>query len=447
MRSRPVGSVASSFVLIPRPILTELADALDAIDDGLRLATVEVDIDPLDLVRAGHEAFGFSAFFASPEGRSVGALGTAQVLATSGPDRLRRLDTAVAELPVDAPIVAGFAFASDGPTGTAWEGFPGATAVVPIITVRRSGGRSRLTIAVPPGSDGRMLLSAASTLRVPGPVGDVVASDPVIESRPGPSDWTETVAEAVGAIGAGALQKVVLARSVVMRTTEPVEPFDVVSHLRDRYPSCRVFGWQVDGGTFVGASPELLVARSGDHFHLSPLAGSAPRGVDADDDRRLGDELLASSKDRVEHDIVVEDAVRRLRPLAETVDFPSEPQLQRFATVQHLATPIQGSSGSRTLVLADALHPTPAVGGAPRSDALAFIDKREGLDRGWYAGGIGWLEAGGDGELALGLRCALLRGDTALLYAGNGIVAASDPEAELAETRLKLRTLLDLFQG
>lgn len=434
-------------MLIPRPVLTTIAAALAAQAEGLRVASADVEIDPLELVRAGHEAFGFAGFFSSPEGHSIGALGIAQLIASGGPERLERLDRAVLDLPGDAPILAGFSFASDGPGGTGWEGFPGAAAVVPTISVRRSGGRSRLTIAIPPGSDGRMVLSAAAALRPAGAAGPVGSLDHTVESRPSPSDWVETVAEAVGAIRAGAFQKVVLARSVSVKTADAINAFDVVAHLRDRYPACRVFGWQVDGGTFVGASPELLVARSGDHFHLSPLAGSAPRGDSADEDRRLGDELLASSKDRSEHDIVIQDAVRRLRPLAESIDHPAEPQLHRFATVQHLATPIAGSSGSRALALAAALHPTPAVGGAPRADALAFIEKREGIDRGWYAGGIGWLTPDGDGELALALRCALVRGDSALLFAGNGIVAASDPAAELTETRLKLRPLLDLLTG
>jgi len=198
---------------------------------------------------------------------------------------------------------------------------------------------------------------------------------------------------------------------------------------------------------FLGATPELLVTRERERFHISPLAGSGPRGVDADDDRRLGDELLASEKDRLEHSIVVDDVVRRLTPITKGITHPSVPVLERFATVQHLATPIAGSTDRRVLDLAGVLHPTAAVGGFPRSEALAFIAKQEGIDRGWYSGGIGWIEPGGDGEIAVALRCALVRGDQAIIYAGNGIVKGSDPGDELAETRLKLRPMLDLLTG
>ena len=144
---------------------------------------------------------------------------------------------------------------------------------------------------------------------------------------------------------------------------------------------------------------------------------------------------------------MVEDAVQRLQDVATGVTHPVGPVLQRFATVQHLATPITGTTSRRVIELVGALHPTAAVGGAPRGAALSFIDKHEGIDRGWYSGGIGWVEPGGDGEFAVALRCALVQGDHAVLYAGNGIVAGSDPDAELAETRLKLRPMLELLTG
>jgi len=290
-----------------------------------------------------------------------------------------------------------------------------------------------------------MLLALVSTLRPPAAPGTGREVDHAVESRPSPHDWLGLVAEAVAGIRGAAMQKVVLARSVAIRSSTAFEPFDLVATLRDRYPECRVFGWQEGESTFIGASPELLIAREGRHFELAPLAGSAPRGTDPEHDRRLGDALLASPKDRMEHEIVVDDAVRRLTGLVTTIERSATPQLQRFATVQHLATPIGGTTDARILELAGALHPTPAVGGAPRAEALAFIDKMEGIDRGWYAGGIGWADGAGNGEIALGLRSALVRGDQAIVYAGNGIVRDSEPEAELEETRLKLRPMLDLL--
>jgi isochorismate synthase EntC len=155
--------------------------------------------------------------------------------------------------------------------------------------------------------------------------------------------------------------------------------------------------------------------------------------------------LLASDKDRAEHRWVVRDVARRLAPLADVIDVPPAPRLERLSTVQHLATPITGSGDARLLELVGALHPTPAVGGTPTPEALSFIGKMESVPRGWYSGGIGWLDPGGDGEVALALRCALIRDDEAVVFAGNGIVGASLPEEEVAETRLKLRPMLDLL--
>jgi len=423
----------------------ELDEALRAASGMIRIASVDVDIDPLDLVRAGSEAFGWAGFYASPQARSIGALGSAATFAAGGPGRLETIDGEVRSLPDGVSLLLGFSFDENGPAGLDWEGFSSAAAILPEVCVTRVGGRSSLTVALRPGSDGRALLGLLSALRAPGDVVGDREVDHTVESRPLPDDWRDLVGEAVEAIGVDTFEKVVLARTVVVNTPRPQGPFDLAAQLRDRYPECRVFGWQQGESTFLGASPEVLITREGDRFQLSPLAGSAPRGADADRDRRFGDALLSSDKDRLEHSIVVEDAVRRLSSMTTGITHPSEPVLQRFATVQHLATPITGHTDRRLLDLAAALHPTAAVGGHPRAEALAFIAKQEGIDRGWYSGGIGWMEPGGDGELAIALRCALVRGDHAIVYAGNGIVDGSNPDEELIETRLKLRPMLDLL--
>jgi isochorismate synthase len=434
-------------MLIPRPVLLELDEALRSDEGPLRLATVDIDVDPLDLVRSGAAAFGWAGFYSSPDGPSIGGLGTAVETAAGGSGRLADLGWGIAEYPPDLHFFTGFAFDDEGPSGVDWEGFGPAHAVLPEVTVVRSGGRSRLTVAIRPGSDGRLLMGLLSALRPPARVSQSREVDHTVESRPHASDWSDLVAEAVDVIAAGGLEKVVLARTVRVHAPGRIPAFDLVAQLRDLYPECRVYGWQEGDGVFIGASPELLVAREGERFRLNPLAGSTGRGADGEEDRLLGDALLASDKNRREHAVVVDDAVKRLEAVASTVDHPSEPILQRFATVQHLATPISGRTDQPILDLAAALHPTAAVGGAPRSDALAFIAKQEGIDRGWYSGGIGWTMPSGDGELAVALRCALVRGEHAILYAGNGIVDGSLPEQELAETRLKLRPMLDLLTG
>lgn len=436
-------------MLIPRQTLLEIDGQLRARSDEsrLRIVSAAADVDPLDVVRAGSEAFGWAGFYSSPDGRSIGALGAARVIAANGAGRFEQIDAHIADLPPGTQFLTGFSFDEDGPGGVEWEGFPSAAAVLPEVTVSRIRGRSVLTVVVRPGSDGRLLLGLLSTLRAPARALSEQEIDHTVESRPSPADWRGLVGDAVTTIRAGGFEKVVLARTVIVRTPRAISPFDLVAQLRDRYLGCRVFGWQQGGSTFLGASPELLVSREGDRFQSNPLAGSARRGDDPDEDRRIGDRLLASTKDRLEHSIVVDDAAHRLGDIATNVSRPAEPILYRYATVQHLATPITGSTGKRLLDLVSKLHPTAAVGGAPRSAALAFIAKQEGVDRGWYSGGIGWAEPGGNGEIAVGLRSALVRGDHAIAYAGNGIVEGSDPEEELGETRLKLRPMLDLLTG
>ena len=259
------------------------------------------------------------------------------------------------------------------------------------------------------------------------------------------AEWERKVAAVAAAAGRGGPAKVVLARSLQVALERPPEPFDLVALLRERFPAAYAYGWQAGPAALVGASPELLVSRRGERFACRPLAGSAARGSDPEADRRLGEALLASAKDRAEHAFVVEAIIAALRPLAASLEVPAGPVLDRLPGVQHLATPLAGTTGARLLALVAALHPTPAVGGVPRDPALAAIAGAEGFDRGWYAGGVGWADAGGDGEVALALRGALLRHDQATLYAGAGIVAGSDPAAEAAETGLKLGAMLGLW--
>ena len=306
---------------------------------------------------------------------------------------------------------------------------------------------TRLTVSLPPGVEVGDALEGLSGLLVPEEPQVPEAANHVIAAQPSPSGYREEVAEAVSAIKAGALQKVVLARQVEIRSEPISDPFGLVEQLCAVQPESFSYGWQEGPAVFLGASPELLVARSGNEVACHPHAGSAPRGATDEEDQELGQALIDSAKDNNEHRLVVEDVLRRLKTRVTSVQPAAAPALHKTATVQHLATMVTGrlAVDHHVLDLAGDLHPTPAVGGTPRSEALAFIDKAEGLDRGWYSGGIGWVSPSGDGVIAVAVRCGLLRGEEAYLYAGNGIVARSDPEAELAETRLKFRPLLNLL--
>ena len=259
-------------------------------------------------------------------------------------------------------------------------------------------------------------------------------------SRPH-DEWCATVGEAVRAIRAGGLRKVVLAREVLIEANRPILPSHALRRLRALYPSCMLFS--VDG--FMGASPELLVSRLGAQIASQPMAGTIPRSGDPAVDDRLAAALLRSPKDRLEHRLVVDAVAAGLGPYCTQLDVPAEPSIVPLRNVCHLGTTLTGrlaDPAPSALELALTLHPTPAVAGTPTEPALARIAALEGVDRGRYAGPVGWVGAGGDGEWAVGIRSAEVSGNRARLLAGVGVVGDSDPEAELAETQLKLQALL-----
>jgi isochorismate synthase len=201
--------------------------------------------------------------------------------------------------------------------------------------------------------------------------------------------------------------------------------------------------------TFLGASPELLVGVSHRVVRAQGLAGSAPRGASAEADEELGRALLHSAKDRIEHEIVVRALREGLAPLTDDVRAPNQPGLLRLPNIQHLATEVRASAraGTDVLALVERLHPTPAVCGWPTADARRVIAEHERFDRGWYAGPVGWVDAAGDGEFAVALRSALVRGARAWLFAGAGIMGDSQPGDELAEIGLKFRPLTGALTG
>ena len=264
-----------------------------------------------------------------------------------------------------------------------------------------------------------------------------------------PEHFEAAVARARELIEAGALEKIVLAREVQVHAPRAHDPAAVFGALREAFPSCFIVCVGRGDAAFVAASPELLVRREGQRVSTMALAGSTRRSADPAVDAHLGEQLIRSAKDREEHAIVARRIERELAPHALWIAASPEPVLVRVANIQHLATPIRAQLAEprEAIELLELLHPTPAVGGDPRERALEWIPALEGLDRGWYAGPVGWVDATGDGELCVALRCALLRGEVAHCYAGVGVVRDSDPAAELAETELKLQALLPLLAG
>lgn len=248
-------------------------------------------------------------------------------------------------------------------------------------------------------------------------------------------EWKNSVADVIDRIGHGELDKVVLARDIVAEVSDDFDVRYLLLRLAAAYPECWTF--QVDD--MVGATPELLVRRTNDVVLSRVLAGTVKRRGDEGEDATLAKALLGSDKDLEEHEYAVRSVARALAHHCTDLRVPTQPRVLRLSNVQHLATDITGrlADGASALALAASLHPTAAVCGSPTERAFAVIREVEGMDRGRYAGPVGWFDSRGDGEFGIALRCAEVRPGSLRLFAGCGIVTGSDPEAELAESRAK----------
>jgi isochorismate synthase len=406
------------------------------------------------------------------DGFVLATLGQAAILEARGPGRFAEVAAAARELgrsafaddPAEDPLrppaagpvfVGGFAFADEGGASPEWSGLAPACLVLPEVALSRQGTEARLTLtaAVQPDDDPgemveRMLTRVGELRETSMPLLD---PDPVertrVASAAPPSHYEQAVERAVERIRAGELEKVVLAREVRAHAAHDHDPGAVLGALRELFPAC--FCWCVGTpeAAFVGASPELLVRRDGQRASTVALAGTTRRSADPAVDDHLGEQLLTSAKDREEQAIVARRIERTLEPVSLWVAAADDPVIVKVHNVQHLATPIRAQLADPVpaVELAGLLLPTPAVGGEPREAALPLIPALEGLDRGWYAGAVGWTDLAEDGEFCVALRCALLRGRVAHLYAGCGIVRDSVPAEELAESEVKLQALLPLL--
>ncbi|OFX27051.1 MAG: hypothetical protein A2Z07_05915, partial [Armatimonadetes bacterium RBG_16_67_12] len=435
--------------------------------------------DPVELFGRGMAAKADPMLWERPaDGRSLVGIGRAWEFTAEGPDRFEQARDAWQRVLAGAigdgetsseargasgqasgtagpVLMGGFSFSPGGPGTPAWSGFAAASLVLPRVAVSTEGSEGCATLSVvvhPAAADldeaecgvGESLVMLRGLLGGAGipreeMAWQIIARD---ESTPAAA-WKSLVARAAETVRRRDLTKVVVARSLKV-SGAGFDPMRTLCRLRADYRTCTIFAIARDGRCFLGATPERLVRVRGRDVSAMALAGSAPRGRTDDEDRRLGESLLTSAKDRVEHAVVVEMLREALDGACSSVTVAGAPSLLQVYNVQHLYTPIAARLRDDTTILdlVGRLHPTPAVGGVPRQAALEWIHRHEGLDRGWYAGPIGWLDHRGDGEFAVAIRSALLSGREALLYAGCGIVADSDPDAEYEESRLKLRPLL-----
>jgi isochorismate synthase len=406
------------------------------------------------------------------DGFVLAALGEAAAIEARGPGRFAEVAARARELaqsafaddpaedplrpPASGPVfVGGFAFAHDGGSSPEWSSLAPAALVLPELALARQGGEARMTLCalVEPDDDAETVIE-----RLLRRVGELAPAamplldpDPVertrVASAAPPSHYEQAVERAVERIRGGELEKVVLAREVRAHAPAAHDPAAVFGALRELFPACYCWCVGTPEAAFVGASPELLVRRDGQRAQTVALAGTTRRSADPSVDDHLGEQLLQSTKDREEQAIVARRIERTLDPVSLWVAAAEQPVLVKVHNVQHLATPIRAQLADpvAAVELAGMLLPTPAVGGEPREAALPLIPALEGLDRGWYAGAVGWTDLAEDGEFCVALRCALLRGPVAHLYAGCGIVRDSVPAEELAETEVKLQALLPLL--
>lgn len=440
----------------------------------LAWATARIPVvDPIAVFASAAESHDRMLWIAPDRSLGLAGIGSAWAVSTEGAGRFADAGAAWQTLQQDAvgdcegpisasvgPIlIGGFAFTPEGPIGPEWEGYPGGLLTLPRICVASTGGESRLILSLlvaPAGLSERQADEVADEARriIERSREDLPVDEPTSAALPTPlsleaqehppgAAWKARVAASVQAVRDGILHKVVLARSVWVRGGR-LDPVAALRRLSDGYPGCTVFAMARGDRCFLGATPERLVKVHGGCVSAMALAGTAPRGRDEKEDRHWGEVLMASPKERIEHAAVVDLLRDDLAGACTEVSAAQGPMLMKVANVQHLCTPFSARLRSplTLLDLVARLHPTPAVGGVPREKALEWIRRCEGFDRGWYAGPVGWVDGAGEGEFAVAIRSALLHGDEAVLFAGCGIVAESDPDQEYTESRLKLRPML-----
>ena len=426
------------------------------------------------LERAGTQTPGQALFlWEAPQGEAFAGIGTACRVEAEGPERFAEIQRRLLQLfkgaehrgtsPAGFPgaiAIGGFAFADQGAL-RGWPGFADASFYVPsrtywsapgAVTIETrwsadgelgnpaDAGAERVGAAPAAGAE-RAAVAAARPERA---AGDESAA-PEVPDAASKARWLDAVRRTLERIREGDFSKAVLARSRSIQLDRSSDPIAIMGSLRAAYPNCyRFLISDGRGGAFLGASPERLVRLARGEVLTEAVAGTL-RCEPGDDGVALARTLAESKKDQSEHRIVLQYLIETLTPVCESLQAPDAPEVMRLPHLLHLRTPVRGVArpGAHVLDLVSRLHPTPAVAGWPRSEALSWIGRVETAGRGWFAGPVGWVGAQGDGDFAVGIRSIAIHGRRARLFAGAGIVEGSDPELEWNETELKMKGILD----
>ena len=463
---RPLHPAPGGALAVPQPSAAEmrawladrLADTERTVAPGTRVWTLPAPLgEPEALLEAS--VGGHGVFWHPEDGPAMAGVGVAHRLELRGGGRIADLERRAAALwselesesfgGVETPsprLFGGLAFAVGAADAEPWQEFGDGCFTLPRWTYRRDHETASLDLALGPDdatdpmSRARLLAELDRLLdRLARPAPPAPPAPRVLEVHKAPREGFVAEVEAIRrAIAEGGFSKIVAARSSRVVLADALDTSDVLRRLRRGLRASTRFAFARDQATFLGATPERLISRRGRSIRTEALAGSIASGGEH------ASQLLSSGKDRQEHHLVVEEIVRCLAPLCETLDVPGEPRIRELRDVLHLHTPVEGrlAAPRHVLELVERLHPTPAVGGVPTTAALAWILEHEPEARGWYAAPVGWFDARGDGDFAVALRSCVLRDREAFLYAGAGIVRDSDPRLEVKETELKKQALL-----
>jgi len=394
-------------------------------------------------------------------------IGEALRLSACGEDRLRLLSDRFEQQrrhwhhqdPDDcgfrATAFSGFAFDPADPMQQNWSGLPNSAIFFPELLLHQMADHCALTFSFTHNDPARIRLRARHLLQT---LTDALRRKPVpvrgpnrlarTAARPSYDEWIQQVNKATRQIRQGSLDKVVPFRRISVRAEQPLNPARLMASLDDLYPSSLLFSIHLAGSTFAAATPERLITRRGALIDCDAVGGTIHRDADPEQDRQLGRQLLHDPKSRHEHALVVKGILASLEAHCQRLEAPDQPSLKRLRKLQHLWTGISGELRAETTLLriASDLHPTAAVNGFPSANAGRWLSTHQNDARGWYTGAAGWLDQQGDGELAVLLRCALLNGEHAELFAGAGVTSESCPVAEFQETELKFGTMLEALE-
>lgn len=465
-------TLADAMSKIKKRIASDAAPALFSL-------TIRTEaIDPLAGLEMLQDPLAYQYYWERPEqGLAIAGGESALTLTTHGTERFEQIGQSVAsclrrsvtcnalEHSMAGPhFLGGFSF-FDHPHKDHWKDFDASNFTVPRWMLIRDGKLGLLTLSrqVNAATDPEVLyddllqqaehitrkLASYSPERLQARNGTTSGSLQIMPATRAYQQWVDGVENARDLIRHGRFEKIVLARQLDIEADHALSPTLALNRLRRHYPDCYTFMVKpASGAAFLGCTPERLASFKPGCVLTEGLAGSIPRGESASEDALLERELLNSEKNLKEHRFVVKALEERLAPYASRIECPESPGIKKLSNVQHLHTPITAwlKDTVEPAKILSRLHPTPAVGGFPKESALPFIRKLEHFDRGWYAGPVGWLNAGGGGEFAVAIRSGLMEARRARFFAGCGIVEDSDPRSEWEETKLKFMPMISAIE-